>query len=259
MENLLKEGDTDPSLGKVIKFLILQTDNFIVYIDTNLEIQWWYSEGVQLNEEFGQTLNRVAFLESRARFIENTDHLQSVKRLIAEGLARHLEYSSIKLSNEILDLVEKQICELNLKTSWDWYFKSAYWITSICIFSWALLWVERSTFAPFIGHNGFEIILGGLIGAGGALISVISRGNQLNLDANAGKSIHQTEGAARIIVGIAGASLAALALKGGLLLSGVVFSGSQLAVLLTLSIVAGASERLVPSLVSKVEDITLAS
>jgi len=71
MDKILREGDTDLSFGKVIKFLILQTDNFIVYIDSELDIQWRHV--VETNKEFGKVLNRVAYLESRARFITDAE------------------------------------------------------------------------------------------------------------------------------------------------------------------------------------------
>ncbi len=199
----------------------------------------------------------MAYLESSARFINDSNSLLSIKRLIAEGIARYLAFSSIKLSSDIHDLVEAQIKEMNIKTSWNWYFDAAYWLTFSCLIIWGLIWLERDFVTLHIGRIGFEVILGGLIGSIGAIISIISRGDKINLDANAGKAIHLTEGIARIIVGIAGASLVALAYEGGILFSGLKFQGNQFAVLLTLAIVAGTSERLVPSLISKVEDIPL--
>jgi hypothetical protein len=254
----LKEGDIDPSSGKVIKFIIVVNDDkgFIVYIDTNLEIQWTHSKKLKTDDNFGLVLNRVAHLESRARFIADQDCLLSIKRQIAEGIARYLDFLSYKLSKEIHDLVEVQIETLNKKESWGWYFKAAYGLTLTCVILWGIMWSLRSYIAPFIGQVGFEVILGGLVGAIGAIISVVSRGDSLNLDANAGKTIHLTEGTARIIVGISGAFLVTLAIKGGILLSGIKFSGNQFSVLLAFAIVAGASERLVPNLIGKVENIS---
>lgn len=249
---LIKEGAIDPELGKEVKFLILQTEQFVVYVDANLEIQW-YSKDMPTDKGFGIVLNRVAYLESSARFITDDNSRLSIKRQIAEGIARYLEYSSHELSKEIHDLVESQIKEMNIKTSWGWYFDAAYLITLACLVLWGLMWIGRDDVMPYLGKVGFEVILGGLIGAVGAIISIVSRGNKINLDANAGKAIHTTEGTARIVVGIAGATLVTLAYKGGILFSGVTFLGSPFAVLLTLAIIAGASERLVPNLIAKVE------
>ncbi|MBI5791873.1 MAG: hypothetical protein HZA63_10395 [Rhodocyclales bacterium] len=249
----LSEGDVDPSLGKTVKFLVLQTEQFIVYLDSNLDIQWSHSDELKTDQDFGLVLNRVAYLEAKARFINEREVLQSIKRLIAEGIARYLEYSSVKMADQIHDLADAQIGELNVKTSWSWYFDAAYGLTLACLALWGVVWLSRDFITPYLGRTGLEVVLGGLIGSVGAMISVISRGNKLSLDANAGKTIHVTEGIARIVVGIAGALLVALAYKGGILLAGVKFFGSNLAVLLSLSIVAGASERLVPSLIAKVE------
>ena len=252
----LKEGDTDPTSGKIIKFIILVNKGFVVYIDTNLEIQWTHSDELKTDDDFGLVLNRVAHLESRAGFITDKECLLSIRRQIAEGIARYLDFLSYKLSKEIHDLVETQIEALNKKESWSWYFEAAYGLTLGCIILWGVMWLLRDYITPFIGRVGLEVILGGLIGAIGAIISVVSRGDSLNLDANAGKTIHLTEGTARIIVGIAGAALVTLAIKGGILLSGMKFLGSQFSVLLAFAIVAGASERLVPNLIGKVENIS---
>lgn len=253
----LKEGDTDPTSGKVIKFIILVKKDIVVYIDTNLEIQWHHSDELKTDVDFGLVLNRVAYLESRARFIADKECLLSIKRQIAEGIARYLDFLSYKLSKDIHDIVEIEIEALNKKISWSWYFDAAYGLTLASLILWGILWLLRDYISLHIGRVGFEVLLGGLIGAIGAIISVISRGDAINLDANAGKTIHLTEGTARIIVGIAGASFVTLAVKGGILLSGMKFAGSQFAVLLAFAIVAGASERLVPNLIGKVEKISL--
>lgn len=249
----LNEGDTDPALGKVVKFLVLQTEDFIVYLDPELEVQWHHTGNISSGNDFGSVLNRAAHLESSARFLRDRAMLQPIKRMIAEGIARYLEYSSLDLADQIHDIAEAQIRKLNRQTSWSWYFDAAYWLTLGCVLVWLMVWLLREQVSRCIGAIGTEVVLGALIGSAGAMISVISRGNRLDLDANAGKTIHVTEGIARIVVGVAGALLVALAYKGGVLFAGVKFSGSEFAVLLSLAIVAGASERLVPSLVAKIE------
>jgi hypothetical protein len=64
--------------------------------------------------------------------------------------------------------------------------------------------------------------------------------------------LHQTEGLARVIIGAVGAALVALAIKAGMLLSSVQ-PQHAFATLLVFCMVAGISERLVPSLVERVE------
>lgn len=254
----LKEGDKDPTSGKIIEFIILVRPDLIVYLDTDLGIQWAHSDDLKTDDNFGTVLNRAAYLERRADFITDHRSLFSIKRQIAEGIARYLGSLSYELCKEIHDLAEVEIKALNKKISWKWYFDAAYGLTLSCLILWGILWLARDFASSSITRTGLEVILGGLIGAIGAIISVISRGDSLNLDANAGKAIHVTEGTARIIVGIAGASLVTLAIKGGVLFSGMKFMGNQFAVLLAFAIAAGASERLVPSLIDKVEHIPAA-
>lgn len=248
------EGEVDPSLKKKVKTLIVQKDAFFVYVDDGFEVQWAHRYADANEEVFGRILNRVAYLHGACRFIEDQAINLAMKCQIGEGLARYLETLTPENANQMLDIVEKQITDLNFRTSWSWYFVNAYGFTGICVGVFCFLWLFRGFAASVIGVTAFDVSLGGLIGAVGAIISIISRTNQIKLDANLGKTIHVNESLARVIVGVAGGLLASLAHKSGLLLANLSFNGSHTAFLLALAMIAGASERLVPNLIAKVEN-----
>jgi hypothetical protein len=118
----------------------------------------------------------------------------------------------------------------------------------------ALGWIFRDYLVIILGRRGFRLLLGVMCGAMGALLFATSRGNRLDLDANAGKTLHQLEGLSRVGAGMIGAALAALAIESGVIFGGTQFAGSRLALTLAVCIVAGASERLVPDLIRRFEN-----
>lgn len=248
----LEEGQPDPIYKKIVSFIVLDTSRFYVFLDPEHEIQWSWHAAEETKAGLGNVLNRAAYLQSLARFADG-QHRKHFHRLIAEGLARFLDTSSEKQATDALDIAEQEIRELSLKISWRWYFNAAYILTAVSVVSLITMWGFRDALRTMIGPTAFDIIFAALIGPVGALISVIARGDRITLDANAGLILHITEGLARIVVGMCGSGLVALAIKGGIIAGGFAFKGNAFASLLTFAIAAGASERIVPSLIDRVE------
>jgi hypothetical protein len=252
----LKAGDIDPELGKTIKEIVLSTESFIVYIDTEYCVQWHTTDDHKDQEHCGEILNLVARLEAQSNFIANKPMLFGFRKRIGEGLARCLSGYPKETSITALKEVSLELKARNKEISWGWYFQASYLVTFALAVLFAICWIGRDTLRSAITPTAFEIILGGICGTFGALLSVTARSNRLTLDANAGKTLHMLEGLARIAAGFIGALLVALAIKAGLILGGTTFSGSKFALLLCLCLAAGASERVVPSLISSVEKVT---
>lgn len=249
----LKAGDTDPELNKVIQDLVLSTDFFIVYVATDLSIQWRTTDEHQQADHCGEVLNRVATLEVQSHFISDRTTLNNIRRHIAEGLARCLDGQPLKNSEAILKEAEIEIRNRNRETSWSWYFTLAYQLTAGCGILICVLWLLRAEGRHVLGIPAFDVVLGTLCGAIGALLSVTMRGDRLNMDANAGPMVHRLEGLSRIGAGAGGAFFVSLAIKSGVILGGAHFNGSSLALILAFCIAAGGSERVVPSLITTFE------
>lgn len=252
----LKAGDLDPELNKTIEEVVLCTEDFIVYIDTELAVQWRTADQHEAPEYCGEVLNVVAMLEAQSGFISDPATLRVIRRRIGEGLARCFSGNPKKNSLAALSDVELDLKARNKEISWKWYFLSAMRLTSGLVLCFAILWLMRDYVKAHTGKVAFEVTLGVLCGGLGALLSVISRSNRIIMDANAGKPLHELEGLSRIGAGLIGALLVALSIKAGLILGGTHFSGSSFALLLACCMVAGASERLVPSLVVSFERIS---
>lgn len=249
----LKAGDVDPELNKTIEEIVLSTKDFIVYVDSEQAVQWRTTDHHKMPEYCGEVLNMVAALEAKSQFISDLKDLRVVRRRIGEGLARCLDGYPKANSLAALREVELELKIRNKEISWKWYFLSAMKLTAILVVCFAILWLLRDFVRACVGAAAFEVIIGTICGAVGALLSVMSRSNRLIMDANAGKVLHQLEGLSRIGAGLIGALLVALSIKAGIIFGGTSFMGNPLALLLAFCIVAGASERLVPSLIATFE------
>lgn len=253
----LKAGDVDPELNKTIEEIVLSTDDFVVYVDTEQAVQWRTADQHKQPEYCGEVLNMVASLEAQSQFISDPKVLRVIRRRIGEGLARCLSGYPKENSLAALREVNLELKARNKEVSWKWYFLSAIKLTSVLAGCFIVLWLARECAKDFVGKTAFDVGLGTICGAFGALLSVISRSNRLVMDANAGESLHKLEGLSRIGAGLVGALLVALSIKAGLILGGTHFSGSPLALLLAFCMVAGASERFVPSLIVKFEKASI--
>lgn len=249
----LKNGDYHAELNKTIQDLVLNSETYLVYVATDNSIQWSTTDEHKAADHFGEVLSRVAILEARSEFIEDQNTLRSVRRQIAEGLARCLGGHQKSDCFALLDEVDHLLAARNKETAWKWYFTAAYKVTGVCTVGLVLLWITRACVVATVGRTAFEVSLGILCGAIGALLSATTRASRLVMDANAGQQIHRLEGLSRIGAGLIGALFVALSFEGGLIMGGVQFPGNRLAMLLAFCIAAGASERLVPSLVDKIE------
>lgn len=249
----LKAGDVDPELNKTIEEIVLSTKYFIVYVDNEQAVQWRTTDHHKMPEYCGEVLNTVAALEAKSQFISDLKALRVVRRRIGEGLARCLDGYPKENSLATFRELELELKIRNKEIAWKWYFLSAMRLTAALVISFVTLWLLRDQARACVGSAAFEVILGAICGALGALLSVMSRSNRLVMDANAGKSLHQLEGLSRIGAGLIGALLIALSIKAGIILGGTHFSGNPLALLLAFCIVAGTSERLVPSLITTFE------
>jgi len=120
-----------------------------------------------------------------------------------------------------------------------------------------LLLVDMIGFDGLKGYFGdtlLTVVTASLLGALGALLSILSRVRKLDVDPSAGKFIHRFEGVCRIAAGTLGALLIALGVRANLAFGFITSMHShQLAAVLTVCFVAGASERIVPSFIANVE------
>jgi len=243
--------------GIDVHYLVLATDDFIVFIDPELDVDWMTSkkydeEGYKDLEAHNYILNRTALLESLPTYDLNPKIRLSYKRMLGEAIARSLRHDYLN-AGKILDESEKFIRARNEERARSWYLSTGGAVTLAVLLCGFLIWHERVVVLQIIGETLFWLSIASSAGATGALLSIIMRMGKANLDCSAGKSLHQLESASRIVAGMISAVLASLAVYSGIIFP--VFSkhGNDRAFLVLIAMIAGASERWAPSIIENLE------
>ncbi|MGA2261080.1 MAG: SET domain-containing protein [Acidobacteriota bacterium] len=247
----LCEGDKDPTLNKTINTLIEATEDWIVYLDADLSVEWAQNDNIAETESFGAIANMVAYYESLSSELLAKRHIEPFHRLLGESLARSYE-NHTERANEILTRAKEYMDARSKERAKMWYLcSSASVVTCVSI----VILLVKCFYAHFYlwaGPAWTDIIIGSLFGSIGAFISIISRSSEISVNAAAGLKIHIIDGLARVFVAMLGAFLVAVCLKANLVLSMPNGLDSPRLYLIAFCIVAGASERIVPDLIQKV-------
>lgn len=171
-------------------------------------------------------------------------------------MARILDDEDETTANELLDHTQEYLKIQGLENARIWYAIGALLLACVFFILAGLIWFNKSYLISWINKEVFEIIIGAITGGVGALFFVVQRSNKILMDPAAGRWIHYLESCSRILAGVLGAFLIALAIKENILL-GVTTDlspSNSFIILLVLCFCAGASERLVPGFIKKIED-----
>ena len=86
----IKEGQLEPSLGKIVDTLIARADTYAVYLDDDLYVEW-------ICEEFPpgapEIMNRISWLEAKPVEMLQQTQQRTFRRMLGEGAARALSGS----------------------------------------------------------------------------------------------------------------------------------------------------------------------
>lgn len=270
----LKEGDVDPWLGATIDTIIRKSTKFIVYLDDDLEINWWWVQRV--NEDVINTVQaRVSALESDTTFLLTKKPLnlrfwsssesesrrataRALRCLIAEAMAVALNSGTLEDCEKVLAEAQRQIAVVKDQQARPvfagWFMAAVAFIGAVAVLlnMFGANWIESKQelwFARMWTQAG-------LCGAFGALISAITRTRTLDLEPAAGHRGLFIEAMARALIGAGAGLLIFFALEAGILQSMLTDDESvQRGLRLFLCIAGGASERILPSLVGRAEKI----
>ena len=212
----LAEGDVEPTLKKTIHTLISKSPTYIVYLDEDLYVEWACScsSSESLAAGWADVLNRISMLEAVPVDCLTREQVLSFRRMVGEGVARLYDVrTSTASATAALDLAEAWVTARNREVSRRWYLTASGTAAGMVGLVAVLLWLFRFSAHDRISREAFQIVFGGMLGGVGALLSVIWRSTELNLDPAAGKKLHYMEGAARVVAGGLGAMLIALAYK----------------------------------------------
>lgn len=249
------EGDIFPGNKKRIRLVIVQERNYIVFLDDKLYVRYWHLEDYEVPADFGEVIIRQANLEATSMLLLEKSQLEVFRRLLAESVGRLFDDGNSENAHIMLDKAEVFLRARSRERARGWYLSASVITTAIILSTALVLWILRGSVLALIQapESVIDVILGTAVGSLGALVSVLQRSDELRIDVSAGSRVHYFEGALRMGVGAIAGFLFALAIKSNILLGAVNNSQRSLSLLLVICIVAGASERLLPSLIRQLE------
>jgi hypothetical protein len=253
-----KEGVIFEPLNKLIKILMVNNGDYIVFLDEELYVHRYYNSRYEtsgLAKDYSEVVIRQSNLESISKLLLKESQLEVFRRLLGESIARLLQDRNSKSASVMLDKAEVFLTERSRERARMWYLSASVVATAIMIVGGLFLWANRQVVAVGLklGDSAIDVMVGAAAGSLGALISILQRSDELETDVSAGPSVHYFEGAVRILIGVTAGLIFALAIKSNILLGAVNKSEQALTILLVISIIAGASERLLPNLIKQIE------
>jgi hypothetical protein len=246
-------------LASSVKHLILRSNEYIVFLDHDLDIDWATKDshdekiGRDGNrEKVNAILNSVATAESIPTD-KLTDKIRlNYKRQLGEAIARAFD-GDFDSGERMIQVAEEFVKNRNIEQSRYLYLISGGILTlSIALLA-SVCWVFRENACRIFGMTGFYVLLATQCGALGAFLSIILRMGKANLDFNASKELHYLEATSRLFAGMISGFLIALTIKAGILLPVLSNLDSLHTAMLLGGLVAGSSERLAPSIIKKID------
>ena len=236
--------------------LIRRSRNYAVWIDEHGDLAWQTDDELdrEIEEKVDAADLKAVYDQAAMLRACSVQHLTDVQRntvrvMVGEGLGRLFEFDA-KGALQMLDKAAGYALARNQEVARMWYLCATGFAAAFFALLLGVGWLYRGSIPNLIGENAFYLSLGSCAGALGAFFSILTRVGTTPLDPSAGWRLHFLEGFGRILVGSLGALFAQIAIKLGLLLT---MLDKGHAGLFFVAFIAGASERLVPSLIKKVE------
>jgi len=247
--------ETWPNLD--IHHLVLSTNDFIVFIDSDIDVDWETSDEYDKREnddleKRNTILNRAASLECIPNAHQNDQIRLNFKRMIAEGVARSLKHDYAN-ADKILNEAETYIRNRNIETARFWQLTSSCicgMVSSIFVLA---LWCFRDGFIQSLGSTAFFILIGAVSGSIGTTLSIILRMGSSNITSEAERKLHILEAISKNFGGCVSGLIISLLIKIGVVVPMFESINMTNTAMIVGAIIAGASERWAPSLISQFE------
>lgn len=246
-----KAGDMDPQMGVNIREILFVNESCIVYVDEHFSLQWYWN--IKLKPDSAGVFKRAAELEARAQFLRhrrNQEDLPSAVRLIGEGVVELFSTQDTAYANAALDTADKFISQRSSEVSRGWYFGPFLGFFLASTVALLLLYALDPSLTKA------TILACTIAGGMGAFISRALDSGSTPIAATAGRTLHWIEAILRWCIGLTAGLAVWLLVAGniaGSFLNGVGSDKNTFA-LIAIALLAGASERLLPSLIKSFDD-----
>lgn len=236
------------------KRIIRITANYIVLIDKNKNIDWETTEvydasrSMEDKKRFEKMLSQCSIAEHMPTGGLSEVSVLSFKTIVGEAVVNCLE-SNYEGAAEILARADTFRLDRVVEKSREWYLSCTVLLTAILIAIAMILNLRN----PSLCDPIMRIINVGSWAIAGACLSIILRSGRLQHASYAGKYLHCIESGCRLVGGFITGQIVYLGIKSGVLFSNIVVEGNAQYIIPFLALLAGASERFAPSIITKVE------
>ena len=241
-----------------VHYLILSSDDFIVFLDKDLDVDWStttdYEDRNEAPKELGEILIRAAAVECTPNDHQKANIRLNFKRMVGEGVARALE-GECETAKKILEQARLYIDTRNVEKARYWQLCTACTLGMILSFCGLTLWWIRDLAVRAWGEPVYFLVLAGIAGSIGAVLSMIFRMGNSSPTSEAPRSLHILEAASRVLAGCFSALLTSGAVQVGLILSTLADHEHLHSMMLVVGFASGASERLAPSIIARIENL----
>ncbi len=234
------------------------TNDYIVHIDKQQNIDWETTEAYDStkNEEekiaSEKALSHCLIAERKPTGGLNKEAILSFKTIVGEAIVNCLE-KNYEGTYEILKLADEFRVDRVIEKSREWHLLFTTSITATIIIIVLLINAKNipvwDELLPYINIGAWAI--------GGTCLSIILRSGNLTNASYAGQQLHFIESGCRLVGGFITGQIVYLGIKSGLLFSSLVGNSNSQYMICLLALLAGASERFAPSIITKIDEPVL--
>lgn len=276
----IEQGKDDPWLKRTVVVLVRKSTRHVVYLDQNNDVQWWWARRPDDTAGISQVQAEVTRLSNDSSFLRHLEfatpwlsrmqpadqsnrealaatareRLGEIRALLAEAIAHALDTNDLPACQKILKEAELQIVLEKDRRCRPMFIEYFLAFTLLALSILAVTWSLHYTRVVVVQSFVVNWLSAGAAGVFGALISAVSRSAELKLEPRSGRSGLRTEALARAILGFGAGFLTGLGFDAGLI-SGIFKPEAFDAARIFLTTCAGASERILPTLIGKADTI----
>ena len=234
-----------------VAFLVIATKDYIVFLDDKDQIDWETKDRYALPTGWEQVRSRYAALELTLSAQVHTGAKIAFVRMLAEGAARGLA-GDIAGANEIIDQAEAFGDARNREVGRLVQLLSASVVMLLAAVLGIMSWCIRVRLESWLGPTPMALLLSGCAGAIGGWLWICTNRKDAP-DPRGNIYLQCAEAVLRVTVGAFGAVLAVLALRSGMVFPPLAGAVTSISGMVLVSLVAGASEKMVPNLIRRLD------
>jgi hypothetical protein len=242
-----------------VGYLILETIDFIVFLDKDGDVDWAttdeYDSANNLKKEQAAIHNRVQHLHGADGGRLSERNIRRFRCMLGEGTARALE-GHIAEANDVIDRAEVFVeTQTRAAARYAYFVAGTVWLGVASGVTLAT-WILRGPLAGILGQGFVDLVTASGAGAMGAFFSILLQMRTAPVDPSSERHQQYADAGARILMGSIGAAVVSLCVRSGIVLPqlkpALVGSAGHAGLLLA-CMVAGASERLAPALINRLD------